>query len=138
MVAVPPLMPETTPAGLTVATAGVLVLHVPPAGVTVSVVVVAWQNDTAVVGLIVVGVANTVIVSRSKQPARPYEITAVPAATPVTTPAATVALAGVLLLHVPPGAEAVSGIVLPIQTELAGPLIVADGGLMTTVNVPDV
>lgn len=54
-----------------------------------------------------------------------YDIVAIPAVTPPATPVEpTVAIDGLLLLHVPPAGVAVSVIVLPAHT-LPGPLICA-------------
>lgn len=57
---------------------------------------------------------------------------AVPAVMPVTTPAAMVATASLLLLHEPPATVAVSVVVLPVQT-VAVPLTVP--GVAETVTL---
>lgn len=56
----------------------------------------------------------------------------VPTAIPVTTPVVlTVPLAGVLLLHVPPGVDGVSTIVVPGHTSL-GPVMPVGVGVTVT------
>jgi len=63
-------------------------------------------------------------------------ISAVPAATPDTTPeASTVAIDALLVLHVPPVEVVESAVVAPIQT-MATPVIVAGFGLIDTVTLP--
>ncbi len=56
---------------------------------------------------------------------------AAPVVTPVTTPPATVAIAVLLLLHVPPDALCVSAIPMPTHM-LAGPLIAAGAAITVT------
>jgi len=122
MVAVPALTPDTTPALLTVATAVLLLLHVPPDGPPLSVVVEPMhkvavpESDTVVVVTVTVWVAV--------QPPDEKEIVTVPVPMPVTTPELlTVASDGLLVLHVPPDV-AESVMVEPVQTELL-PVIAA-------------
>ena len=63
-------------------------------------------------------------------------MSAVPAAMPDTTPdASTVAIEGLLELHVPPEEVVARVVVAPIQT-LATPVIAAGFGLMETVTLP--
>ena len=96
-------MPPTTPfEAPTVPVAVMLLLHVPPAGVPLRVVVLL--THTASVPLIAVGSGFTVTTAVARQPVESvYDISEVPAATPVITPAASmVATAGVPLLQVPP------------------------------------
>ena len=63
---VPPDTPVTTPTALIVATAGVALLHVPPAVASARVVVEAWH--TVVVPVITAGNGLTVTVVVTKQP----------------------------------------------------------------------
>lgn len=110
------------------ATEALLVLHVPP--VTESVSVDTEPGHNAPAPVIVPAVAPGLTVSVAVATPVPqvevtlYEITAVPAATPVTTPAAlTVATPVLLLLHVPPVTAAVNVAVVPAQM-VAGPVTV--------------
>jgi hypothetical protein len=115
MMEVPADTPLTAPDALTVA-AEVLLVHVPPDGVLPSVVV--EPTHTAAAPLIAVGPALTVITAVLKQLAPTMNvIVVVPALTPVTTPVliSTVALAVLLLLHVPLPAL-LSAVVAPIHT----------------------
>jgi hypothetical protein len=62
------------------------------------------------------GAGLIVIVMVAAQPAIVYDIVAVPAAIPLTTPEpVTLAVDGALLLHVPPGVPADSIVVAPVQ-----------------------
>lgn len=99
MSVVPAVRPFTTPAVLTVPTAGVLLLHV-PAGVLERVTVALIQTVDGPVNA--VGRVFTVTVRVARQLETLYVIVAVPPETPVTVPPETVATAILLLLHVPP------------------------------------
>jgi hypothetical protein len=113
IVAVPAAIPVTTPVVLIVAVNALLLVHVPPVVVLARVVVL--PSHTAWVPVIVAGKAFTVIVADVSQPVlNVYVIALVPATTPVTTPAASmVALAGILLPHVPPVVVLLSVVVRP-------------------------
>lgn len=99
----PAVIPVTTPVVASiVATAVLLLLHVPPGVPWVSVMVYVTHTP---VGPLIVGGALTVTTAVVKHVAETrYVITDVPAATPVTTPVALPIVATVvrLLLHVPP------------------------------------
>jgi hypothetical protein len=131
---VPAETPVTTPVASIVATAGVALLHVPPAVASVRVVVDPMQ--TVSVPPIAAGKGLTVTVAVTRQPVgNVYDITDVPAVTPVTTPAPViVATAGVALLHVPPAVASVKVVVDPTQTDNVPP-IDAGNGLTVTVAV---
>jgi hypothetical protein len=164
IVAVPAATPVTSPLALTVATAGLPLLHVttrpintfPLASRGVAVSCTVWPAATlGAPGLTLTvataaGVAVTVIAAVPLFPSLVAAIVAVPAATPVTTPLAlTVALATLPLVHVivrpvsgfPLASRGVaaSGTVCPTAT-LADPgltLTVATGaGVTVTATVP--
>ena len=103
-VADPAETPVTTPAFVTVAVAGLLLTHVPP--IVGDKVVVAFMHIEEAPVILTVGEAFTV--TADVVLLHPVEVSvkvkvAVPAETPVTTPASvTVATAGLLLTHVPP------------------------------------
>src|ERR1019366_9069008 len=95
--AVPGAMPETTPVLPTVATAVLLLLHVPPGVASVSVVVLPAQ--TVAVPVTDDGNAFTVTVAEAVQPPDVvYVIDAVPGAMPETTPVLPTVATAVLLL----------------------------------------
>jgi hypothetical protein len=131
-VAVPAPTPVTTPALVTVATIGSLLIQVPPLDGERPVVA---PTQTLVGPLILtVGSALTVIAPVGEDTQPVFESVkmkvAVPAEIPVTTPAlVTVATVGSLLTHVPPvvGDKVV---VSPTQT-LAGPVILTAGAAFT-------
>ena len=62
MVAIPAPMPVTTPAAFTVATLVAVVLHIPPAAVSDSVILAPTQTDEGPEIVPAEGVANTVSV----------------------------------------------------------------------------
>lgn len=118
---VPGARPITTPVALTVPKVTLLLAHVPPVVVLLSVVVAFWQTFN--VPVIAAGNAITVTVLNTVHPEpRVYVILAVPATFPVTTPVEEFTLATVLLplIQVPP--------LMPFES-----VVVA---LMHTVNVP--
>lgn len=89
--------------------------------------------------VIAAGNGSTVKVIVVKQPdGVVYVIVVVPGAgvaeTPVTTPVPkpTVAIAGVLLVHVPPGTEWVSVVLLPWQTDEEPPIAAGAGVTVST------
>jgi hypothetical protein len=115
---VPASTPVTTPLALIVATLGVLLLQVPPVTGLVSVVVspVHKLDDPLITPAVGAGVmvATTVLIHPV---ANLYVIIVVPTATPISTPVPVpiVAMAALLLLHVPPAVELVSVLVVPTQ-----------------------
>ena len=133
MVAVPASMPLIIPA-LSVALARLLLLQVPPAGVLANVVV--SPSHTVATPVIVVGDAFTITIAVLKQLPNVYDITAVPALIPFTTPVAEliVALVGRLLLHTPPPGVAFSVVLLPMHTDSV-PVIAAGAVFTDTVVV---
>ena len=142
MFTLPAATPVTSPVVLTVAIVGSVALHVPPAAPSVSVVVTPAQIVVVPVIAPADGSAFTVfiIVAVLLQPVLPsvivYPIVAVPAAMPVTTPPATVAVPGALLLQVPPVAASVSVVVEPAHS-LAVPVIGATAGPASVVHVTE-
>ena len=133
MVAAPEAMASTTPpAGVTVATDGVLELHVPPPGASVAICV-----DPVHIWLAAVIDARkfTVTVLAAKQPgATTYDIVAVPTEMPDTAPVgyvpaadATVATTGFPLLHKPPETESLRKILFPWQS-VESPMIAVGNG----------
>lgn len=131
-VAVPADTPVTTPALSTVATAGLLLAHVPPeAG---DKVVVPPAQIVLTPAIFTKGNANTVTVPVVDEQFGELLLVkvkvAVPAATPVTTPAlVTVATAGSLLTQVPPE-DGDKVVVTDTQIVLA-PTILTTGRLVT-------
>jgi hypothetical protein len=127
-------MPVADP---TVAIAVLLLLHTPPAGVLVSVSEVPWQKSN--VPPIAVGTAFTVIVCVAvavpHTVVTAYDIVAVPAAMPLTTPEVpVVATATSDDDHTPPVVPSVSVMSLPVHTAV-GPVIVpaAGNGFIVTI-----
>lgn len=120
IVATPTETPVTTPElEPIVAIDGALLVHVPPPEF-VSVVVL--PTHTRSVPPMADGADITVIVRVAAQPVGSvYVISAVPVATAVTRPVVDpiVATAVLLLVHVPPGIELVSVVVLPAHNELS-------------------
>ena len=117
MMEVPGVTPVTKPDPvITVATAGVPLLQVPPPASPLSEVVKPWH--TLNVPVMAVGNALTVITFVLLQPPlNVYIMVVVPAATPVTLPnASTVAVAIAPLLQVPPVVASVKLMDDPIQT----------------------
>jgi hypothetical protein len=137
--AVAPTTPVTTPVvDTTVARAVLLLLHVPPVTVLLSVTELPVHTAT-LAGVIAAGEVLTVTPFIIKQPVAEivYVILAVPGATPVTNPPAlTVAIAALLLFHVPPGVVLVNVAVLPTQRIVGGiGLITLGSGLTVTTAV---
>ena len=131
----------TTPVDeLTVATEVEVLVQTPPEVTSVSVVVAPTQTAGVPVIAATEGAPPTVIVfvatTVPQLPEIEYEITTVPAETPVTTPElATVAIDGEALDQLPPEIESASVIDAPTQT-VDGPVIVpADDEPVETVTV---
>ena len=99
----PAVRADTTPAFVTVATAELLLIHVPPA---VGLSVIEPMRHKLVNGALTIGLA--LIVTEGVELLQPVEVcayvnVAVPAASADTTPAfVTVAAVGLLLIHIPP------------------------------------
>ena len=136
-VTVPALIPVTKPALVTLATVGLLLLHVPPV-VGLSVVVAPAQMVVGPVKL-TTGSAFTVTVEVAAE-THPVAVfvkvnVAVPADTPVTTPEfVTVATPGSLLTHVPPVVG--DKVVVPSTQMLLAPVMLTTGnGLTVTLGV---
>lgn len=114
MIVVPTDTPVTNPPEVIVATPVNEEVHVPPAGVPVSVVVPGKQMAGVPV---TVGVVPTVTLNVDVQPLAVYVITVVPFVIPVTTPDVdTVPTAGVEELQVPPVGDPVMDRVEGIQS----------------------
>ena len=123
MLAVPGVTPVTTPDVLTVATDVLLLLHTPDGVPLVSVSGVPMHTRLLPVVAPGAGTASTVTTAVTAPEAAVYVIVAVPATTPVTTPdELTVATAGVLLLHVPPGVASAS-VVVPVTHTVNVPVM---------------
>lgn len=116
MVTLPAAMPLTIPVvAPTVATDELLLDHVPPEVALVSVVVEPMQTDEEA-GLMADGRAATVTVLVTLHPATVYDMTAVPTATPDTTPEPlTDAMEALPLLHEPPVVALDNVALLPTQ-----------------------
>jgi hypothetical protein len=139
IVAVPADTPVTTPLVLTVAIPEAPVLHVPPLTELLNVVVLPAQ--TVAMPVIAPASGSGLTVTICVVTAVPqlfvtvYDIIAVPADMPVTTPLVlTVAIPAVPVLQVPPLAELLSVVVLPAQT-VAVPVIVPASGSGLTVTI---
>jgi hypothetical protein len=127
--------PVTTPVvATTVATDVLLLLHVPPPGVSPSGVV--YPEHTVFVPVIAVGNGFTVNTALSKQPVgKIYVIVSRPAVTPVATPVPDIIVALPLLaIHVPPAVASVRGVVSPTHTWRL-PFITPGSGFTVTVAV---
>ena len=134
MVVVPVATPVTIPlVEPMVATDGLLLVHVPP--VVGSVRVVVAPTHTNGVPPIVPGAVLTVTTAVAVQmPPVVYVIVAVPAEIPVTVPEPEpmVAMAGLLLVHMPPVTALVRVVVAPTQTCRVPPM---EAGVVTTVTI---
>jgi hypothetical protein len=116
-----------------VATPGVTLLQVPPGVASARLVVARLQ--IASVPVIAAGCVFTVTVATETHEPIAYDITEVPAVTPVTTPAAdTVATAGVVDVHVPPATPSESDVVEPAHT-VSVPVIAPGAELTVRVAV---
>jgi hypothetical protein len=113
-----------------------LLLHVPPDVVLNNDVVAPWQ--TLIVPKMTDGTGVTVTMAVREQPVeRAYVITDVPGITPVTTPdvRSTVAIDGLLLVHVPPAEALLSAVVEPSHTEVVPAISAGRALLVTSTNV---
>ena len=118
MVAVPFAIPFTTPVDeLTVAIAVLPLLQLPLSVRSLSVVVL--PAHTRLVPVMPAGCVFTVYVLTEEQVPRIYDMVAVPADMPVTTPDVfTVAISALPLLHVPLAVASLSVVVAPAHTVL--------------------
>ena len=140
---VPPLTPITIPkAGSIVATAGVLLLHVPPVTTSAKVLVAdvhSWRTP-----LIAAGNGATATMVEVVQPAAVvYVITAVPEVPLTISPlpgpvVVAVATAGVELLQVPPVSASVNVIEDPPEHRPLGPDMAAGSGYTVATTVAGV
>lgn len=123
MIEVPALTPVSRPELLPiVATDVVPLIQVPPATLFVSVLVCVAQ--ITVEPPIAPGLAFTVTFCVTKLPPKVYVMVTVPAVTPVTIPPPViVAIAVLLLAHVPPVAALARVMLFPVQTEKGAPVI---------------
>lgn len=119
----------------TVATAVLLLLHVPPAVPFVVKVDVAPVQSGVVPVIVPALTFGSTVMEMNVETGLPqplltvYVISAVPAATPVTSPveASTVAIAVLLLLHVPPAVPLLVNVTgLPIQSGVVPVMVPAD------------
>ncbi len=132
-----PVIPDTIPvAEPTVATAALLVLHVPPDVALASVVVKPIQTLGLTVGVMVAGAAVTVNSENIEQVFLVYVMFTVPALWPVTTPLAEPTVATEVLpeLHVPPVGAPVRVDVVPSHVDNE-PLMPVGSALTVTVRV---
>ncbi len=126
IVALPAVTPDTRPPEVTVATAVLLLVHVPPVAASVNKEVA--PEHIPVEPRIAAGDGVTVITRVTVQPEpREYVIVTGPGVTPVTVPAEepvdiTVAIVVLLLIHEPPGGVSLSSTLAPTHT-VAGPVI---------------
>ena len=133
MFVIPKLTPVTTPLVLfTVATPGVLLVHIPPVVLLPSAVVM--PTHTFRLPVAGDGSAFTLTVDIRIQPvASVYVMRVVPAFRPVTTPPDVIEATDVLpLSHVPPTLLLFSVIVFPWHT-IDGPVVLFGSGFTTTV-----
>ncbi len=139
MVTVPAEIPRTTPDELIVATVVLLLLQVPPETPSTSVVVTPGQTVVEPEMLPADGVVFTVMdcvaVAVPQLLVAVYEMVTVPAVTPLTTPEAfMVAIAVLLLVHVPPATASDKVTVAPVHS-VEVPVIVPALGAGLTVTV---
>lgn len=134
MVAVPAPTPVTTPLASTLAMLLLLLDHVPPPVVLLNVVVL--PGHTVLPPLIAAGLASIVATLVVRQPDTVYVILAVPADTPLNTPAGDVTDATDVepLDHVPPDGLLLSVLVVPAHSSSV-PLIVLGTALIVIVFV---
>ena len=137
----PAATPVTTPLELIVAIFGFVIVQVPLEVVDVAVMVPPTQSVKAVtdIGLMVGALTTTACIADFVQPLAPvivYEIVAVPALTPVTTPVlgSTVAIFVRLEDHTPPAVLFVNVVVTSLQTVNVPP-IDATVGTANTVTI---
>jgi hypothetical protein len=133
------VIPLTTPEELTDATEEALLLHEPPEPDVDNVIAELIHTEVAPAIVPAFGEALTVIVfvavGEPHAPNTIYDIVAVPAATPVTTPEpSTVATDEVLLNHEPPETASVSEIVEDVHTDDAPVTVPASGSALTVTS----
>ncbi len=134
MLQVPAATPVTMPVELTVATEGLLLLHVPPGVLSERATDAPTQvPDGPTIGAMVVAPVTVKDIVRKQPLPNVYVMVQVPAATPVTTPVAmfTEAIAVLLLLHVPPETALLS-VLVPLTGIDVMPDIAAGAGVTFT------
>jgi len=115
MLTVPEETPVTSPVdAFAVAMVVELLDHVPGEGVHDKTMDCPAHTKLSPLGVVGVSLTVTVLVEKQLPPV-PYEIIAVPTATPVTVPDPTVAIEVLLEVQVPPGVAHVKTIVLPVH-----------------------
>jgi hypothetical protein len=140
IVAVPAVTPPTTPVALTLAIPGAVLLHEPPViasdnvvtapaqTVVVPVMVPGFGSAFTVIGFVVVAVPQLFVTT--------YDNVAEPAATPVTTPLASIdAMALLLLPQIPPVIPSVIVVVAATQTDTEPTIVPAVGKAFTVIVV---
>jgi hypothetical protein len=140
--AVPGEIPVTTPAALTVATATLLELHVPPGALSSTCMV--SPSHTTLAPVITPGSTSGITVTLVVAVADPhtfvtvYEIVAVPNAMPSTIPVPdTVAIEGDALFHDPPEADPDKTVVYPRHNVLLPEMVPAAGSGLTVTGKAD-
>jgi hypothetical protein len=139
IVALPATPPVTTPLDVpTVATDVLFVLHVPPAVASLSVIFEPEHTDEAPDMVPGAPITVIVVVTALPQPVE-YEITALPAITPVTMPVPepTVAVVVLLLLHVPLVVELLN-VMIEVEHTIVAPDIVPGAARTVIVLVASV
>jgi hypothetical protein len=136
MVEVPADKPLTTPAVSTDATNGALLFQTPPDAVLLRLTVSPAHTEPAPViapaDSITLTVTTRVAISVPHTFTTVYDMTTVPALVPVTTPVLpTLAIAVLLLVHVPPAEVLFSVIVEPAHTVVSPEIIPANGSGLT-------
>jgi hypothetical protein len=115
----------------------VLVVQIPPVTVGVSVVVEPTQTVGVPDTVPADGVGLTVIVTGATDVPQllltEYDMTAVPAATPVTAPPRTVAVPVAPLVHVPPVTDGVRTVTALAQTMVVPEIVPANGSVLTLI-----
>jgi hypothetical protein len=135
MLTTPAVIPVTTPA-LTVARPVLPLVHTPPDGLLLNVVVLLVHTDN--VPLIVLGRPVTVtFVERIQPVGRVYVIDATPPLIPLTVPPLTVAILLLLLVHEPPDGDVLSTVLAPSQIlKLLEVIVPGFEFTVTTVDTP--
>ena len=130
---VPVATPKTLPAK-TVATVVTELTHVPPIGLSLSVIIAPTHSA---VGPVMIGIGFTVTIAVLAQPVgNVYEMTAVPGNAPLTMPdvGMTAAILPAPEVHKPPVVASISVVVAPAHTDNVPAVIVAGRALTVTVT----
>lgn len=132
MTAVPPATPVNTPDEMSmVATLVVLLLHVPPAAASLSVIVEPAQTVVGPVGAVATELTVTTFVAEQPSESE-YEIVLVPSEIPVILPDPSTETWPLLLLHVPPVVGSDSVPEEPMQS-VPGPVMAKGVGNTVTI-----